>query len=105
MCRIAIILLLSSFAVAELPDAPQPHLEMTRPATVPPDHPDKKPESHKWSHRGIEAGSAGLAAKLADDSCDLIIGPTKARYVAAAAAVITYVVVHHCLRLRRTRQD
>ena len=82
-------------AVSKAQDVP--HL-VPRPAVVAPDHPDApRSERHKWLRRVITIGSSSLAAKVADDSCDFIVGPTKARYVGAAAFATTFVIVHHYL--------
>jgi hypothetical protein len=65
--------------------------------------PDEPKPQHHYLRHTIEFGSAGTAAKIADDSCDFIIGPTKARYVGASAAVLTYFIVHHYLKKRHAR--
>jgi len=43
-----------------------------------------------WKRRLFEAGTGALAAKLADDACDGIIGAKKARYVGAAGFVLNF---------------
>ena len=51
---------------------------------------DEQPvhRNYHWKRRLFEFGTGALAAKLADDSCDAILGAKKARYVGAAGFAV-----------------